>query len=329
MSVSAVSTVDSLFAQLNRGSQKASSSEAGGNTAASFALYLASFRSQTLGSLIGSGSASDSSGLGAFLGVQDTATSPSSAIAGSSSVDALLAAGRNSGLTDPESAYSMMTFINQEDVAFKAQFSELSAMKSAVAGMQQDGSTLAGITMATADSSIESQLQSFADQYNAWVKRFDADLQSGGILAGTRAAQVSRYELEQSVRNVFTGAQDGVNGLAGLGLTIDPVTKLATLDAAKLDSVLSGNKQGVVDTLHAFGANFAKAAQLLDANGNFIANQLGNLGRAIGYIDSNESSLQAEFGLGDAAKPTGLAAQALAAYNETYGASAAQLTAQA
>lgn len=41
--------------------------------------------------------------------------------------------------------------------------------------------------------------------------------------------------------------------------------------------------------------------------------------RAIRFIDDNRDSLRAEFGTGDAARPVGQVAQALAAYNSTYG----------
>jgi len=336
MSVGALTTADTIFALLNKSSKSVSSmgtmgSSGAGDIAASFALYVANFQAQALGSLTGSasGSAGSSTGLDAFFGSQNTTANPLSALTNSSSVGTLSATGRNSALFDPESAYRMMSFINNEEVDFKAQFSELSDMKSTIASMQQVAASLGGITTATADAGIKSQLQTFASQYNDWIKRFDADMQSGGILAGTRAAQVSRYELDQSVENVFNGAMDGLHGMRDLGLSIDPVTKLATLDTAKLDSVLATNRQGAVDTLQQFSAGFARSAQLLESDGNFVANQLANLSRAIAYIDSNESSLQAEFGLGDAARPTGLVAQALAAYNRTYGVAASGVTAEA
>ena len=71
--------------------------------------------------------------------------------------------------------------------------------------------------------------------------------------------------------------------------------------------------------LHEFTTNFAKSAELLNSAGNFISNRQDNLSRVIDYIDTNTASLQAEFGLGDAAKPTGQQAKALANYNATHG----------
>lgn len=233
-------------------------------------------------------------------------------------VTGLSPTGRNMALSDPESAYEMMTLINNCEALFKAQFAELSRMKSSVSHMQQVGQNLGGITVSADNGRIQAQLQGFVGEYNSWVQRFRPALQQGGLLAGTQAAQVSRYELEQSINNRFFGAGDGLNGLGSLGITIDPATGLASLDAAKLGSQLSANKQGVVATVQEFGANFAKSANLLNSSGNFIERQIDNLDRAIHFIRDNRRSLQAEFGTGDEAKPTEQVAQALAEYNRTF-----------
>ena len=243
----------------------------------------------------------------------------SSYINQSGGVKGLSPTGRNMALPDPESAYKMMTVINSDDVYYKAQFSELSQMKSAVFQMQDAGQGLGSIASSTGNDSIKSQLQGFVGQYNSFVQQFDPDMQQGGLLADTQAAEASRFELEQNINNRFFGAKDGVHGLSDLGITIDPNTRLASLDTAKLDSLLAINKQGVVDTVQDFSANFSKSASLLNSDGNFILKQLDNLNRAIHFIADNKASLQTEFGTGNAAKPAGQVAQALAAYNQTYG----------
>lgn len=252
--------------------------------------------------------------------IDPLSSDPFSLLTQNGSIKGLSAAGRNMTLADPESAYKMMTVINRKDVSYKAQFSELSQMKSFVFQMEDAGQRLGGIALSTGNDSIQSQLQDFAGQYNSWIQRFDADIQPGGLLADTQAARASQFELEQNVNNRFFGIKDGVHGLSDLGFTIDPHTRLASLDTAKLGSLLAANKQGVVDALQEFGANFAKSANLLNADGNFILKQLDNLNRAIHFIADNKTSLQAEFGTGNAAKPTGQVAQALAAYNQAYGA---------
>ena len=243
----------------------------------------------------------------------------SSYINQSGGIKGLSPTGRNMALPDPESAYKMMTVINNDDVYYKAQFSELSQMKSAVFQMQDAGQGLGGIALSTGNDNIKSQLQDFVGQYNSFIQRFDPDMQQGGLLADTQAAEASRFELEQNVNNRFFGAKDGVHGLSDLGITIDPNTRLASLDTAKLDSLLAINKQGVVDAVQDFSANFSKSASLLNSDGNFILKQLDNLNRAIHFIADNKASLQTEFGTGSAAKPAGQVTQALAAYNQTYG----------
>lgn len=313
MSISGLSS-DSAFnpALLNPVANKAMSATSGAGGVAALLLNAASFKSQMLSFLTGAAEDGKSSGKSSAA---DTAT----ALPGSANASGLSASGRNLSLFDPESGYRMMSLINNNDVAYKAQFSELSQMKSYLGGMQQAAQGLGSIDTTTDNASIKAQLQNFAAQYNDWMQRFDADMSKDGVLAGTQAAQVSRYELDQSVENVFNGAKDGLNGMADLGLTIDPQTKRAVFDGTKLDAVLGSNKQGAVDTVQQFSANFAKSAELLNSDGNFIPNQLNNLNRAIHYIDDNQASLQAEFGLGDSAKPSGQVAQALLAYNQMAG----------
>ncbi len=229
-------------------------------------------------------------------------------------IKGLSATGRNMALPDPESAYKMMSVINNLDVAFKAQYSELNQMKSAVSKMQEAGQSLGGI--ATGNDSIKLRLLGFVGQYNNWIKRFNPDIQQGGLLAGTQAAQVARYELEQNVKSRFFGAGDGVRGMADLGIEIDPQTHLATMDVTRLDSMLSANRAGAVNTIVEFGTNFAKSARLLVSDGNFFSKQLDNLDRGIDYISDNKDALQHEFGTGDAATPAGKVAAGLADYNQ-------------
>ncbi|WP_194258220.1 flagellar filament capping protein FliD [Rhodocyclus tenuis] len=326
MSVSALTNIGFNFAQFNQNRADAVTSGAN-SSAASLTLRVATIQSQNFASLLNAAfagnSAKDSANDAGIFDVLTSSTGSSSDALGNvldtSSSKGLSASGRNTALFDPESAYRMMSVINYDEVSYKAQFSEMSQMKSWLSEMQQDAQSLGGISLTSSDDSIRASLQTFTDQYNAWVKRFDADMQSGSLLADTQAAQVSRYELEQSVENMFNGASDGLHGLRDLGLTIDPYSNLATLDSTRLDAVLASNKQGVVDTVQQFSANFAKSAELLNSDGNFIPKRLNNLSRAIAYIEDNKSSLQAEFGLGDAAKPSGLVAQALAAYQQMSG----------
>lgn len=286
----------------------------------SLKLRLAEMQSQTFGMLISSGSErqdrQDSAGFAALFG-SDTA--------GANSLDSLWGdsglspTGRNTALFDPESAYRMMTDINKRDVQYKAEFAEMRDMKSYLSMLQQAATEMQGIDAASTNEDIHVRLQAFATQYNDWVQRFDQDLEAGGLLAGTQAARVSQWELEQSVENFFHGAKDGLHGMRDLGLTIDPISNLASIDGNCLDSVLAGNKAGAIGTVQEFSANFARSAELLNSDGNFIPSRLDNLSRVIDYIDNNKQSLQAEFGLGDAAKPKGEVARALASYNAIYG----------
>ncbi len=302
--------------------------QAGDSSASSFssslAASIATLKAETLGTLMGSTSgaemANDPNSIGALLAsLEASSASPVSPTADAPLVNGLSPTGRNMALFDPESAYNMMSLINNNDVLYKAQFSELSEMKSYLSGMQENGKSLGNIDASTSNDSIKTQLQNFASQYNAWRQHFDEDMQPDGLLASAQAAQVARYELDQSIKNIFNGAADGLRGMSDLGLSIDPSTKLATFDPAKLDSVLASNKQGAIHALQQFSANFARSAELLISKGNFILDRLDNLDRVIDYFADNKTALQAEFGLGDTAKPTGQVAQALDAYQRIFG----------
>ena len=279
-------------------------------SSASISLGLATFRSQAMNSLFNSADTASEDALWASLTRQPVVEKG----AVSASLNGISPAGRNLALFDPESAYKMMSVINHNDVSYKAQFSELSQMKSDISQMEAEGLALGQLSSSSSNGEMATRLQQFVGQYNAWVERFDPDLQSGGLLADTQAAQVARYELDQSIENGFNGAADGVHGLADLGVVINPNTHLATLDIARLDSLLASNRQGAVNTLHQFSANFAKSASLLNSEGNFMPNQLNNLSKVIDYFADHKTALQNEFGSGDTARPNAQVAQALAAY---------------
>jgi len=286
---------------------------AAGEFSASLAQQMASFQMSSLSSLFGGNEASSglagqgaSSDLFSMLGMSST---------DSQDIQGLSPSGRNLSLFDPESGYRMMSTINNLDVTFKAQFAELSAMQTGVAGMEQAGEDLSAVDGAMDSAGIKAKVQEFVGKYNEWIGRFDATVEKDGLLANSWTAKTALHELEQSVTSIFNGAKDGFGGLRDLGLRIDQKTNLMTVDSAKLDAALASNKTGAVNTLDEFSANFAKSADLLNAADNVIPNQLANLDRVIDYISEHQSSLQQEFGRGDAAKPAGYVKQALDAYN--------------
>ncbi|MDP1683081.1 MAG: hypothetical protein Q8L39_15075 [Burkholderiales bacterium] len=281
---------------------------------------IASFKTQMIGSLFSSSDDPKGDFFSTLMAQKRASSnSPTDAVSLLAQAKGSPSTGRNSALFDPESAFKMMSTINNRDVLHKAEFSEMSKMSDYVEHIEAVGQHLSGITLSTPNSDIQAQLQSFAAEYNSLVQRFKPSVQNGGMLEGVQAAEISLYELEQSVKYKFFGAKDGLHGLSDLGITIDPLTKQATLDSGKLDAVLARDKQAAVNTVQEFSANFAKSADLLNAEGNFIPNRLNNLNRAIHYIADHKDSLQAEFGLGDPAKPNKQVAQALAAYNQIYG----------
>lgn len=297
--------------------QPASGASPGGTFAASLTLRVTELRAQSFKSLLNYAfdRGEVASGLD-FLDTASAANDPLALFTSPAVAGGLSPNGRNLSLFDPESAYQMMSIINGKDALYKAQFSEMSAMQEGVAAMQRNGQRLAGIDAALDGAGIETELKAFADKYNAWIARFDGTVQRGGLLAGTQAAEVSLYELEQSVENPFFGARDGFRGMRDLGLTVDQNTNLVSLDGARLESALASDRSGVLATLREFGSNFARSAELLNAENNFIPRQLDNLDRAIDYVADNKSALQQEFGRGDTPRLSTELTKAIAAYEE-------------
>lgn len=305
------STAFNLFSAFGAGNASSNAVAGRSDFAASLALRLAEQRTQSFDALFGA-----MAGKSAVDGLGSSLESLYDGLFGASGASGLSASGRNLSLFDPESAYRMMTDINGREVTYKAQFAELSEMKAAVGDMQRAGAALAARmadgTTADDDPALAAELQSFVAAYNEWVGRFEDTVRAGGLLAGTQAAEISLYELRQSVENIFNGAMGGVRGMSDLGLSIDPATHRATLDVDRLNTVLANNRDGAVAAVAEFGRNFARSAELLASENNFIPNRLDNLDRVIDA--DNKSSLQAEFGLGDPARPSALVAKALAAY---------------
>jgi len=285
------------------------------------ALRIATLRAQSLPTAAGTQGA-DSTGFTALLASLKTppqaelpaALQQTKAVAQTGGTSALSPTGRNMALFDPESAYRMMSEINFRNVLYKGQFAELSQMQTALGTAADAGTALGSINAGSSNEAIRQKLEQFVSDYNAWRAGFDEDMQQDGLLAGTQAAQVAGYELEQSVQNPFNGAAAGFSGMESLGLSIDPVSKQAVLDGTRLTQALATNREGVVATVQEFSGNFVKSAELLTSSNNFFDRQLDNLSRAITFIADNQSSLQQEFGLGDSYQPTGKLAAALAAY---------------
>ena len=305
-----------------------SNAPAASDFSSTLALRMAEFKSQTVSTLIDSGKDGNEQSVFNLISATPETASSGSDIASllgarTSSAAASVSApvspsGYKVSLADPAAAYNMMSFINASEVNFKAQFAELSEMGSAIKTLQQSADALGRIDAASDPASIGAQLQAFADDYNAWVTRFDDSVEGNGVLSTVRAAEIAYQELEMSVENRFNGATSGFHGLSDLGLTVDESSNRVVLDSTALTSALAANTSGVIATLKEFSASFSESATLLTSQGNFIDNRLGNLDRAIDYLADNKASLQSEFGTGASADPSEQVAAALATYNRVY-----------
>ena len=286
-----------------------------GDFLATLQTRLADFQSQTMDILLSSLGSAKAGGSDSLLGGGNGIADALCALLGQLGAGGGLAtANYGNALLASTSGYRMMSEINRRDVNYRAEYAEMTDLGAYVATLRLDAQQLADIDATMPADEIRNRMQSFVAAYNGWIDRFDEALAHGGLLAGTQAATVAQWELKQSVESIFNGAGDGVRGLGALGIGIDPVSNMASLDTARLDAALAGNLAGAVAAIREFSGNFARSAELLNSDGNFIPNRMDNLARVIDYLDKNKNALQAEFGLGDAARPSAAVARALAAY---------------
>ena len=265
---------------------------------ATLRLQVATLKAQSLSTLVSSVSdAGNNTILTTLAALNGQSVGESSAIPGVS------ATGRVNSLHDPELAYRMMSVINQAEATYTAQRNELTEMRSMLNSLSQAAADLGQPAVATDSASLASRMDDFRNTYNAWIDRFAEDFLPGGALHGNQAAQVTRSELRNIIGDIFTGAAHGFQGLGDLGLSIDAGSQHANFDGKPLADALGQNASGVQATLPQFAAHFTQATTLLASAGNFIDNRLNNLQRALDFIAENKPALQAEFGLGDPAKP--------------------------
>lgn len=212
---------------------------------------------------------------------------------------------------------NMVTVLNRVEVTFKAQFSELGAMRNSLVHEQDAAQKLKALTPQTPDADIKAALADFVARYNAGVDRFAPSVAKGGILEGSWEAERARFATERDINYLLNGAEAGLKGgLAALGISTDPKTKLASVDQQQLDAALAANKGNVVAALTSFAGTFSDTIAALNAAGHAQMRQMANLDRAVHWIDANKADVQKEFGPGAAATPSDAFAKAAALYDD-------------
>ncbi len=215
---------------------------------------------------------------------------------------------------------NMVTVLNRVEVTFKAQFSELGEMRHSLVAEQAAAKKLAGITADSSSADIKAALAHFVETYNAGVNRFAPAVDKGGILEGSWEATRARFATRRDIDYILNGSEKGIKGdLARLGITTDPKSGLATIDAARLDGELARDKGHVAAALTAFADTFVTTVDFLNKAGHGQQRQMANLDRAVNWIGENKADVEKEFGPGKAATPNEAFAKAAALYDAMAG----------
>lgn len=301
----------------------------------SFSASLAQFKSQSLTSLFGrvsptwsSGPLAGAAGDTSFFNHGDDPVSAHAPATFGSVLDHFSAhmkelptpttpTGLDASQSFSKPGQNMVTVLNRVEVTFKAQFSELGAMRKSLVHEQEAAQKLGTLTIETPDADIKDALADFVASYNAGIERFTPSVAKGGILEGSWEAERARFATERDINYILNGAEVGLKGgLAALGISADPKTKLASVDQARFDTALASNKGNVVAALTSFAGTFIDTIATLNAAGHAQVRQMANLDRAVHWIDANKAAVQKEFGPGAAATPSAAFAKAAALYDD-------------
>ena len=211
---------------------------------------------------------------------------------------------------------NMVTVLNRVEVTFKAQHAELGELRKSLVTEQDAAQHLKTLGAQTPDADIKVALDAFVSSYNAGVTRFAPDVAQGGVLEGSWEATRARFATERDIDYVLNGSEVGLKGgLAALGISTDPNTGLASVDHAQLDTALAKNKGNVAAALASFGGTLVTTVDTLNAADHALVRQMGNLDRAVHWIDDNKADVEKEFGPGAAATPDDAFAKAAASYD--------------
>jgi hypothetical protein len=212
---------------------------------------------------------------------------------------------------------NVVTVLNRVEVSFKAQFSELGEMRKSLVQQQDAAQKLTALDAQSPAADIKAALDGFVTSYNAGVTRFAPDVAGGGVLEGSWEAARARFATERDINYFLNGAEAGLKGgLAALGISTDPKTGLASIDAAQLDAALANDKGVVAAAVSDFATTFVATVADLNAVDHAQVRQMANLDRAVHWINANKAAVQKEFGPGAAATPDDAFAKAAAQYDQ-------------
>jgi flagellar capping protein FliD len=283
--------------------------------ASDLSLNVRQFKAQALQSLFSSDSLNKNDILSPSSGANDIFESMLATAKTTNAPTSTVPTGLDATQAFSRPGQNVVTIINRTDVSFKAQFSELSELKSTLAREGESAQQLASLDEKSSSAEIKSKLMEFIAAYNAGVNRFAPDVAQGGVLEASHEAERARFATRRDIADPLVGALDGLRGgMSALGVAVDPKTGLASIDETQLDNVLAQDTDNDVHTIVDFANRFAQTTAKLNSTGNAQDKQLTNLDRAIHWIADNRESIAQEFGPGAAAKPNNAFAKAAAAY---------------
>lgn len=261
-------------------------------------LALANIQYQTLGLLLDRGtttSANDANGasfldmLDSLGGISDSDTALSD--------KGVLSTGSTSALDNffGDGSNLLLQAFNARETSYSKELARLDEMQDEIADLSATAKSLQAITTDSSNADIKSALQDFVQQYNAWDTEFDADVGTGGKLQDSQPANMARFSMLRDVNDIFNGRGNGGlgSGMSELGIEVGADGQIR-FDTAKFDQAMATDKTAAVKTIINMAQSMSRDADSLASDGKPLANRIDRLEDALGFIDENKPSIEAQ-----------------------------------
>lgn len=189
----------------------------------------------------------------------------------------------------------LLAAINAKQKGYTLEISELGKMHDAIASLGTTTENLLALTPQTSDQQVTTSLRGFVDQYNSWDKKFDADVAKGGILEDSMPANMARFSILRDVNSTFNGrGNDGLGkGMSELGIEVGKDGQIV-FDEKKLGAALGSDRTAAMKTISNMAATLSDTTKMLDSDGKPLANRVGRLNDALGWIDDHKPAITAQ-----------------------------------
>lgn len=160
------------------------------------------------------------------------------------------------------------------------------------------------LTVSSNTSSAQSAITTFVNAYNAAIKQlqsvsaYDTKTKTASVLTGDSTVRNLRNQLSDLIQTSVSGLSGGVSRLSNLGIAMQ-LDGTLTVDAAKLQSALTGNGAGVATLFSStatgnkgVAVRFNDAVTSMLASNGVFASRTGGINASIKDLTRQQAALE-------------------------------------